>query len=97
MSARPGGAGPKPLPGGMDLPVLEGAACGGQDPAPWFPRTGESPEAGKALCRSCPAKARCLDWALAKGEWLGTWGATTPEERAEIFRQRRDARRGAVA
>jgi WhiB family redox-sensing transcriptional regulator len=98
VTGRPGAAGPKPLRAGLDLPVLDGAACKGQDPAPWFPRTGESPEAGKALCRTCPAQARCLGWALAKGEQLGTWGGTTPEERAEILRQRRHgASRGAVA
>ncbi|HEY6492090.1 MAG TPA: WhiB family transcriptional regulator [Trebonia sp.] len=59
---------------------------------------GGSAEAGKALCGACPARPRCLDWALAKGEQSGIWGGTTPEERAEIVRQRRrDARRGAVA
>lgn len=98
MTARPGAAGPKPLPRGLDLPVLDGAACSGQDPAPWFPRTGESPEAGRTLCRACPARPECLDWALAKGEQLGIWGGTTPDERAEILRQRRHgAGRGAVA
>lgn len=98
MTGRPGAAGPKPLPRGLDLPVLDGAVCRGQDPAPWFPRTGESPEAGKALCSACPAQARCLDWALAKGEQVGTWGGATPEERTEILRQRRrDTRQGAVA
>jgi len=97
VTGRPGGAGPKPLPGGLDLPVLDDAACKGHDPAPWFPRTGQSPEAGKALCGACPAQARCLDWALAKGELLGIWGGTTPDERAEILRQRRDAGQGAVA
>ena len=72
--------------------------CKGQDPAPWFPQANGSPDVGKALCRACPAKARCLDWALAKGEQSGTWGGTTPDERTEILRQRRrDARRGAVA
>lgn len=98
MTGRPGGVGPKPLRAGLDLPVLDGAVCGGQDPAPWFPRAGGSADAGKALCRACPARRRCLDWALAKGEPGGTWGGTTPEERTEILRQRRrDARRGAVA
>lgn len=98
MTGRPGAAGPKPLPRGLDLPVMDDAACKGKDPAPWFPQTGESPEAGKALCKACPARPRCLDWALAKGEHLGTWGGTTPEERAEILRQRRqESSRGAVA
>ena len=98
MTARPGGTGPKPLRAGLVLPDLPGAVCKGQDPAPWFPRTGESPEEGKALCRACPARRQCLDWALGKGEPLGTWGATTPPERTTMLRQLRDgSRRGAVA
>jgi hypothetical protein len=96
VTARPGG--PKPLRAGLDLPVLDGAVCGGKDPAPWFPRTGESPATGKALCGTCPARAKCLDWALAKGEKVGTWGGTTPDERTDILSQRRrDATQGAVA
>jgi WhiB family redox-sensing transcriptional regulator len=98
VTGRPGGVGPKPLRAGLDLPVLDGAVCGGRDPAPWFPQAGESAEAGKALCRACPARRSCLDWALAKGEPDGIWGGTTPQERAVILRlRRRDARRGAVA
>ena len=97
MTGRPGAAGPKPLPRGLDLPVLDGAVCKGQDPAPWFPRTGESPGTGKALCSACPALASCLDWALAKGEQSGIWGGATPDERAEILRQRRHRKYGAVA
>lgn len=62
------------------------------------PRTGESPEEGKTLCRACPARSKCLDWALGKGELPGTWGATTPPERAEMLsRLRGGSRRGAVA
>ena len=98
MTGRPGGAGPKPLPVGLDLPEMNDAVCKGKDPAPWFPRTGQSPKKGKALCSACPARSRCLDWALAKGEQHGTWGGTTPDERADILRQRRHGtKRAAVA
>jgi WhiB family redox-sensing transcriptional regulator len=77
---------------------MDDAACKGKDPAPWFPLTGQSPNEGKALCRACPARARCLDWALTKGEQSGTWGGVTADERAEILRKRRQATsRGAVA
>ena len=95
---RPGCTGPKPLRGGLDLPVMDDAACKGKDPASWFPRTGQAPDEGKALCRACPARARCLDWALAKGEQSGIWGGTTPDERADILRHRgHGTRHGAVA
>ncbi len=37
MSTRPGAL-DLPFPaGGLVLPVLPGALCKGQDPAPWFP------------------------------------------------------------
>jgi WhiB family transcriptional regulator, redox-sensing transcriptional regulator len=89
VTARPGGTGPKPLPSGLNLPDMDQAVCKGKDPAPWFPHTGQSPKAGQALCRACPARRRCLEWALAKGERHGTWGGATPDERAQIIRQRR--------
>jgi WhiB family transcriptional regulator, redox-sensing transcriptional regulator len=91
VTARPGATEPKPLPAGLALPDLPGAVCKGEAPDPWFPSTGKSPAAGKAACRACPARTECLEWALANGEQLGTRGGTTPDERKEILRQRRQA------
>lgn len=56
VSARPGAVDPPVSPGGLLLPDLPGALCKGQDPAPWFPRPGGSPDKGKAICRACPAR-----------------------------------------
>jgi WhiB family transcriptional regulator, redox-sensing transcriptional regulator len=33
------------------------------------------------ICRSCPVRARCLDWALASGFDYGIWGGATEDER----------------
>jgi hypothetical protein len=33
------------------------------------------------LCKMCPVKKLCLDYALAAGENYGVWGGTTAEER----------------
>lgn len=41
----------------------------------------------KAICRSCPAKADCRDWAVRKAEPFGIWAATTPEERKALRKQ----------
>lgn len=38
----------------------------------------------KAVCRSCPVMAQCLNWALTVGEPYGIWGGTTPAERHEL-------------
>jgi WhiB family redox-sensing transcriptional regulator len=77
-----------PPPGGQVLPVLPGASCKGRDPGLWFPGPGESMTAAKAVCRACPARERCLEWAVDANEQDGVWGGTSPEERAWL---RRDA------
>ena len=90
MSARPGALELPSLAGGLVLPMLPGALCKGQDPAPWFPRPGGSMDRAKAVCRACPVRPQCLDWAVEADERAGVWGGTTPDERAQIRRDRRD-------
>jgi WhiB family redox-sensing transcriptional regulator len=75
-------------PGGLVLPVLPGALCRHQDPALWFPGRGQSFELAKAVCRACPAKAACLDWAMQSGERDGVWGGASPDERDRLRRAR---------
>lgn len=73
------------LRAGLALPSLPGALCArpGQDPDFWFPANGDraGAERAKAACARCPARSRCLDWALTAGERSGIWGGTTPNER----------------
>jgi len=75
-------------PGGLVLPALPGALCRHQDPALWFPGRGQSHEDAKAICRACPARAECLDWAIQAGEQAGVWGGASPGERARLRRSR---------
>jgi WhiB family redox-sensing transcriptional regulator len=82
------------LPGGLALPSLPGALCKGADPGVWFPSAtgwlaGRADAAAKAVCARCPVRVRCLEWALAANEPEGVWGGATPQERAEIRRERR--------
>lgn len=86
MSARPGALELPAPSGGLLLPLLPGALCKGRDPGLWFPAPGGSMERAKAVCRACPARARCLDWALAANERDGVWGGASPEERARLRR-----------
>lgn len=83
-------------PGGLILPELPGALCKGQDPGLWFPRRGESPEPGRAICRACPARPGCLDWAVRVGEQDGVWGGASPAERARLRRASQRSRAGAA-
>jgi WhiB family redox-sensing transcriptional regulator len=41
----------------------------------------------KAICRECPARYECLDYAL-KENMGGIWGGTTTEERRKLRRRR---------
>jgi len=40
----------------------------------------------KRICRTCPAQARCLAWALDHGVTDGVWGGTTEDERRAVWR-----------
>lgn len=43
----------------------------------------------KQICRGCPVQALCLAFAVENDEAWGIWGATTPNERRHLKRQRR--------
>ncbi len=40
----------------------------------------------KQICRECPVKDLCLDYAIAAGENYGIWGGLTTKERQELIR-----------
>jgi WhiB family redox-sensing transcriptional regulator len=68
---RPSRAPRPPAPGSLILPILPGALCKGQDPAVWFPRPSGSMEEAKTVCQACPARLRCLQWAVRANERRG--------------------------
>jgi WhiB family transcriptional regulator, redox-sensing transcriptional regulator len=82
------------LRAGLTPPELPGARCAqrDQDPELWFPANGDraTAERAKAICRICPVRSACLEWALAANERTGIWGGTTPNERRA--QRRTDAR-----
>lgn len=39
----------------------------------------------KSICRSCPVRERCLDYALDNREPYGIWGALTERERRKLL------------
>jgi WhiB family transcriptional regulator, redox-sensing transcriptional regulator len=72
------------------------AACSSSDPDLFFPigDTGpavEHAEAAKAVCRQCPVRLDCLEYALTSNQDAGVWGGATEEERRKLRRQRRFA------
>jgi WhiB family redox-sensing transcriptional regulator len=76
------------------------AICRDTDPELFFPvgTTGYAlvqVDRAKEVCRQCPVKTQCLDYALETNQDSGIWGGTSEEERRDI---RRDiARRARLA
>lgn len=72
------------------------AACQGRDTEMFFSededrpsreRTAREAEA-KAVCKPCPVKQQCLQFAL-DGDELGVWGETDTQERRKLRRRGR--------
>ncbi|AZM63887.1 MULTISPECIES: WhiB family transcriptional regulator [unclassified Streptomyces] len=68
------------------------AACRTEDPDLFFPIGTSGPallqtEQAKAVCRRCPVREQCLQWALRTGQSIGVWGGTSEEERRALKRR----------
>ncbi|WP_106538505.1 WhiB family transcriptional regulator [Haloactinopolyspora alba] len=50
-------------------------------------RKRERERRAKAICATCPVRARCLDEALARDEQFGVWGGKDARERRELRRR----------
>lgn len=75
----------------------EQAVCAQSDPELFFPEKGGATSGAKALCRSCPVKDECLNYALTHDERFGVWGGLSERERRGLTRAgRRNAAEIAV-
>jgi WhiB family redox-sensing transcriptional regulator len=82
---------------------LQGA-CRGEDPGTFFHPEGERgparaarEAAAKAICATCPVLDRCAEHALKVREPYGVWGGMTEDEREQLYRRDRQARRVTAA
>ena len=78
------------------------ALCRDTDPTLFFPvgTTGAALDqiaAAKSVCVQCAARADCLEFALETNQDNGVWGGLSEEERRQIRRQRKAARRALSA
>ena len=73
----------------MNLSWRQRAACRGVDPDVFYPASDEEAEEAKSICRVCPVREACLEYALANRERDGVWGGATERERRRLIRQRR--------
>lgn len=82
-----------------DLPLLnappeaweEHASCAGRDDlvTTFFPEVGGNGNStpAKAICRGCPVRIDCLDFALRHRIEHGVWGGKSPSERKKLRRR----------
>lgn len=73
----------------MNVSWRQRAACRGVDPDVFYPISDEDAEEAKSICRECPVREACLEYALANRERDGVWGGATERERRRIIRHRR--------
>lgn len=85
----------------LDVPGLgirwqDQAQCGGADRELFFADDMRDTTAkarvdqARAICRVCPVRQACLDYALATSAW-GVWGGTTRDQRAAILKLQKAA------
>lgn len=70
---------------------MDYAKCHMGDGITWFPEQGQRHliiEA-KKFCVDCPAKQRCLDWALNNEIMYGVWGGRSSKEREKTLSARK--------
>lgn len=68
-----------------DWSARKDLVCTTMDPELFHPLHDDGVEAAQATaaCWRCPARAECLEWALANDE-QGVWGGTTDFERRQL-------------
>jgi WhiB family redox-sensing transcriptional regulator len=74
-----------------DLAWHDRANCKGANADLFFPERGASTRTAKAICRQCPVRAECLEFALRSGEKFGIWGGLSERERRRVRRERQVA------
>lgn len=72
-----------------DASWRDDAACRNANPALFFPTASagdviEDTESALALCRRCPVRERCLEFAMVTNQRDGIWGATSEEDRRRM-------------
>jgi WhiB family redox-sensing transcriptional regulator len=75
----------------LDQQWADQALCTQRDPTLWFPVRGGTCRPAKAICRGCPVRVECLDWAQVTGQQYGIWGSYSTKERELLRRAERAA------
>lgn len=78
---------------GVDVNLFYGTSVDGNREYP--PETRDREAHAKQLCRDCPVRTACLQYALDTGEKYGIWGGLDPDERKRYRRNKSERRRQA--
>jgi WhiB family transcriptional regulator, redox-sensing transcriptional regulator len=70
------------------LKWMDEGLCAQVDPEIWFPEKGNPTAAAKAICRRCPSRQPCLQYALDNNIRFGVWGATSERQRRDMRPER---------
>lgn len=57
------------------------AMCSGGDPDLWFASGAQEHKLAKRVCRQCPVRRQCLEYAMDEPVDHGVWGGLTERER----------------
>lgn len=69
----------------LDVPALPGALCREVDTGElFFPEKGGTTAPAKQVCRMCPVREECLQYALDHDERYGIWGGKSERERRRM-------------
>lgn len=61
------------------------AECAFVDPELWYPHEkGDPGIQAKRICRRCPVRIECLQYALDNDEQHGIWGGKSRQERSKL-------------
>ncbi|MDP9801346.1 WhiB family redox-sensing transcriptional regulator [Arcanobacterium wilhelmae] len=72
-----------------DLSWMEDALCAQTDPDIFYPEKGGSTAPATSICRNCPVRAECLDYAVTNDIRHGIWGGTSDNDRKRMSRERK--------
>ena len=78
-------------------PKISSLPCHSSDPELFFSEQAAVIAQAKALCSSCPMKAKCLQGALSRAEPVGVWGGELFDEGQVIQSKRSPGRPAKVA
>ena len=65
--------------------------CNNTDPEIWFGDQEEGYDfsrVAKELCKRCPARKPCAEYAIVAKEQFGIWGGLSPKQRSRIRNQK---------